>query len=150
MPCDERYRAWAMRRVPPPPSPELCRAVLVRVCACPARRGFRELHFDVEGVPWSWCFPAAAEPGSRAAGPAAGNLVLRPGPYGLIAETVTGEPGGAPGSAGLDLALAADLAMAGIPVFVHRCLIGQAGGDGARPVPPPVAVAAVQRQQGVR
>lgn len=150
MPCDERYRSWAMRRVPPPPSPELCRALLVRVCDCPARRGFRELHFDVEGTAWSWCFPEAAEPYSRAAGPAAGNLVLRPGPYGLIAETVTSEAGEPPGSAGLDLAVAADLAMAATPVFVHRCLIGRARGEAAPAARPPGAMAAVLHQQGAQ
>jgi hypothetical protein len=150
MPSDERYRSWAMRRVSPPGLPELCRAELTGVCRCPAREGFRDLRFDVDGTPWSWCFPAAGEPGSRLAGPGAGSLVLRPGPHGLIAEVVTGEAGGGSRPVRLDLALAADLAAAATPVFVHRCLIGRASGDGARPVRPPAAIGGGQRHKGVR
>ena len=123
MPCDERYRLWAMRQVPPAPQLELRRARLVRVSPCAARLGLRELHFDVDGVPWSWCFPAAADPEKQAA-PEIGSLVLRPGPNGLIAQASTDNVGALLLPAHLDLGLAASIAMSATPVYVHRFLIG--------------------------
>ncbi len=136
MPCDERYRAWAMRRAPVPAPPELCRARLTRVTPCPARPGFRELHFDAEGVPWSWCFPAPARRRRLRAGAYVGSLVLRPGPQGLIAEAVTGPEAAPPEERTVDLARAADLAVASVPVFVHRDLLGHA--NARRPAGPQV------------
>lgn len=147
MPCDERYRSWAMRRAPFSPSPELCRAELVRVSGCPARPGFRELQFEAEGTTWSWCFPPAAEPYGRDVGPGVRSLILRAGPHGLIAEAVADEDGGPPGSIWLDLALAAALAMDAAPVFVERCLLEQGRHDQARPVRMPAAPAGVRQQR---
>lgn len=124
MPCDERYRSWAMQQVPSAQR-ELHRAVLVGVSGCPARPGLRELHFDVAGTPWSWCFPAATNPDGRAADPPAGTLVLRPGPHGLVAEAGAEQAGGSSRPARLDLGRAADMAISGAAVFVHHVLPGR-------------------------
>jgi hypothetical protein len=145
MPCDERYRSWAMRRAPFPPPPDLCRAELVRVSGCPARSGFRELQFKAEGTAWSWCFPPAAEPYG---GPEVRSLILRPGPHGLIAQAVTDAAGMPPGSIPLDLALAADLAMDAVPVFIDRRLTRQGRHDAAPLVRTQAAEAGARHQQG--
>jgi hypothetical protein len=141
MPCDERYRAWAMRREPQGaarPSPELLRAKLTHVSPCRARASFRELHFYVGGRAWSWCFPGAAGPGEHVAPAEAGTLILRPGPHGLRAEaarSVIPDGTNANGQGGiwtqavpLDLGAAADLAIDGLPVFVHCSLLGRRHG----------------------
>jgi hypothetical protein len=124
MPCDERYRAWAMRAGAQMAelSPELDPAILVRVTLCPARQGYRELHFDVAGTTWSWCFPGpagAVRTGVR-------TVVLRPGPHGLVAQAVAGGGDAAGQPATLDLALAADMAISGVPVVIHRSLARRA------------------------
>lgn len=121
MPCDERYRSWAVEQAgKEAPAPELMPAVLVRVSLCPASAGCQELHFDVGGVPWSWCFP----PADSTPVPPDTALVLRPGPHGLIAEGHSSHAAGAPCTATrLDLATAAALALSAYPVFVHRSLV---------------------------
>lgn len=127
MPCDERYRAWAMRPGARRAglSPELDPAVLARVTLCPARQGYRELHFDVADMSWSWCFPGPA--GSVRTG--VRMIVLRPGPHGLAAQAVTSDGGGTGRSAPLGLALAADLAISGVPVAIHQSLTRRARHD---------------------
>jgi hypothetical protein len=128
MACDERCRLWAMQQAQPPPSPEMRRAHIVRATPCAARPGFRELHFDVEGTPWSWCFPPTTDqPGL----PAHAMLTFRPGPHGLIAEVFTARaPSSSAGQAAqsdhaarLDLGSAADLVMSAADVFVHGSLL---------------------------
>ena len=149
MPCDERYRSWAMQQVPSARR-ELRRAVLAWVSGCPARPGFRELHFDVEGMPWSWCFPPAARPDRRAAGPPAGALVLRPGPHGLVAENGAEQVGSTSLPGRLDLGRAADLAMSGAVVFVHLVLLGRTSQDEDHPGQPAVTVTAPHLPGGGR
>ena len=107
------------------PAPELLPAVLVRVSACPASAGCRELHFDVAGRPWSWCFPPAGEtPAGETWVPPDTVLALRPGPHGLIAEGYPGRTGNSPcAPTRLDRAVAAALALSSSPVFVHRSLV---------------------------
>lgn len=134
--CDERIRSMTMRHADAQPRPDLRHAELVRVSRCPARPGFRELHFAVAGMPWSWCFPPSA-PGAAAASRreklarAQAGLVLRPGPHGLLAEPVAGAGQRRPAAGRVDLASAADLAIAGTAIFVHCSLLGSgAAGDG--------------------
>ncbi len=123
MPSDERYRSWLRNRDSAlPPTPGLLPATLARASWCPASAGCRELHFEVAGAAWSWCFP----PGGATEAPDDVVLVLRPGPHGLIAEAWP------PASSGLscplsrlDLASAAFCALAGCPVFVHQSLVAQ-------------------------
>ncbi len=126
MPCDERYRAWAMRQGPAADttSSELCPGRLTRVTGCAARPGYRELHFEAAGTTWSWCFPGTARAGTR--DPRVRALILRPGPHGLTAQAMTtGPAGGMPQSGWLDLTAAADMAVRGVPVFIHRALLRQ-------------------------
>jgi CubicO group peptidase (beta-lactamase class C family) len=136
MPCDERYRAWAMRQGPADAPPEeLHRAFLSRVTGCPARRGFRELHFEAAGTSWSWCFPGPAQAERR--NPPVRLLIFRSGAHGLTVQAVTSQAGGPIQTATFDLAAAADLAISGVPVFIHRFFLrqetGQAG-PGPRPI----------------
>ncbi len=138
MPCDERYRAWAMRRRPAAdaPPPELCPGRLIRVTDCAARPGCRELHFDAAGMTWSWCFPGAARAGTR--DPRIRALVLQPGPHGPQAQAITtGAAGSMPQPGWLDLTAAADQAICGVPVFIHRVLLRQQAGH-ATSGPPPI------------
>lgn len=129
MRCDERYRSrLAELTRAAPPVPGLLPATLTRTSWCPASAGCRELHFDVAGTPWSWCFPS----GPAAVPPAGALLVMRPGAHGLIAQSwpppgSTGLPG-AP--SGLDLASAAAFVMSGCPIFVHQSLVDRAGRGG--------------------
>jgi hypothetical protein len=127
MRCDERYRSRARQQAPSEAYLDLCHAELIRVSPCQARPGFRELHFDVEGTAWSWCFPPRADSGDPAAVPPVSRLVLRAGPHGLRAQSVTDQPGHAPHIAEIDLAEAAGLALSAAPVYVHRFLIGRVG-----------------------
>ncbi len=129
MPRDERYQARAAPQEPEPQA-EFRRASLCRVTGCPARPGYRELHFDVAGTWWSWCFPGPAQ--TRAPNPAAEVVMFRPGPHGLIVRAVTDEPGGLIQPAAIDHAVAADLADSGVPVFIHRSLLGQETGRATR------------------
>jgi hypothetical protein len=137
MPCDERYRAWAMRQAPAAGAtpPELCPARLTRVTGCPARPGYRELHFDVSGTPWSWCFPGPARAGSR--NPPVRLLIFRPGAHGLTVQAVTHQADDPTQTATSDLAAAADLAISAVPVLIHRLLLRQQTGP-ARPGPRPI------------
>lgn len=127
--CDERYRARAMRHEPvaDAPPPEGRRARLVRVMSCPARPGYRELHFDAAGTPWSWCFPGTAQ--ASDSGRPVRWLIFQPGPHGLTAQAVTDEAGG---PTQYDLASAADLAISGVPVFIRGFVARQ---ETARPHP---------------
>lgn len=132
MACDEQYRAWAMGQPPEeagPPGPGLRRAVLTMAGACAARAGFRELRFDVGGAAWSWCFPEA--PGSAGRDRIdARMLILRPGPHSLVAEVFRRGEGGRWHMATTSLATAAELAVSGVPVFVHPTLT-----QGVKPTP---------------
>jgi len=127
MRCDERYRSRASQQVSSEPDPGLCRAELTRVSPCQSRPGSRELHFDVEGTPWSWCFPPRDSSGGSCAVPTVSRLVLRPGPHGLRAQAVTDLADGALQVAEIDLVTAAGLAFSAAPVYVHRFLIGRIG-----------------------
>ena len=137
MPCDERYRAWAMRQAHTADDmpQELCLARLIRVTDCQDRPGYRELKFDVGGAEWSWCFPGPAQAGRRSQQVRA--LAFRPGAHGLVVQAVTGQGGGLTRTVMLDLADAAELAMSAVPVFLHRCLVRQQTGL-VSPVPQPV------------
>jgi hypothetical protein len=138
MPCDERYRAWAMRQGPAADAapPELYPGRLVRVTGCMARPGSRELHFDVAGTTWSWCFPGAARADTR--DPRVRALILQPGPHGPTAQAITaGTADCMPQPGWLDLTAAADLAISGVPVFIHRFLLRQQTGQAA-PGPQPI------------
>jgi hypothetical protein len=115
----------------PATQPGFCRATLVRVSRCPARPGYRELHFDLEGTPWSWCFPPGPEPGERAAAARVRSLVLRPGPHGLIAEALDGRSSATRRPAGLGPGLAAELAISGAAIFVDGFLLWGASGGHA-------------------
>ena len=138
MQCDEQYRKWAMRQaaadVPPA---DLHRALLRRVTSCPARPGFRELHFDVAGTSWSWCLPGPAR--ADGGNPPVRLLIFRPGPCGIMAQAVTGQAGDLTPPATSDLAMACDLAISGVPVFIHRFLLRQETSK-ARPGPPAIEV----------
>ncbi len=125
MRCDERYRSRPRQQAPSQAYPDLYRAELVRVSPCPARPGFRELHFDVEGIAWSWCFPPRADGADPPAVPTVSRLIFRPGPHGLRAQSVTEQPGHASHVAETDLATAAGLALSAVPPYVHRLLIGR-------------------------
>ncbi len=125
MRCDERYRTRARQQVPSEAYPDLCHAELIRVSPCRARPGFRELHFDVEGTAWSWCFPPRADSDDPPVVPPESRLVLRPGPHGLRAQGVADQPGHALHVAEIGLAAAAGLALSAVPVYVHRFLIGR-------------------------
>jgi hypothetical protein len=124
MRCDERYRSRARQQPPSQAYPDLCQAELIRVSPCPARPGFRELHFDVAGTAWSWCFPPRADCADPPAMPPVSRLVLRSGPHGLRAQGGTDQPGHELRLAEIDLAAAAGLALSAVPVYVHRFLIG--------------------------
>jgi hypothetical protein len=125
MRCDERYRSRAGQQVPSEAYPDLCPAELMRVSSCQARPELRELHFDVDGTPWSWCFPPYADSGNPPAVLAVSRLVLRPGPHGLRAQGVADQPGHEPHVTEIDLAAAAGLALSSVPVYVHRFLLGR-------------------------
>ncbi|HXZ63197.1 MAG TPA: hypothetical protein VEH05_00585 [Streptosporangiaceae bacterium] len=133
MRCDERYRSRASQQVSSEPDPELYRAELTRVSPCQSRPGFRELHFDVEGTPWSWCFPPRDSSDDSCAVPTVSRLVLRPGPHGLRAQGVTDVAGAALDVAEIDLVTAAGLALSAAPVYVHRFLIGRIGPEPGDP-----------------
>jgi hypothetical protein len=94
MPCDEQYRAWAMRQGPADAPPEeLHRAFLSQVTGCP----------------------------------------------GLTAQAVSGQAGGLTQPTAFHLAAAADLAISGVPVFIHRFFPGQETGQakpGQQPIEP--------------
>jgi hypothetical protein len=74
------------------------------------------------------------------------NLMLRPGPHGLIAEA-DDQVSDMPGSARLDLGLAADLLLSGAAVLVHWSLLGR-GQASDRTVQPSVTVAAAPTPGG--
>jgi hypothetical protein len=125
MPCDERYRAWVMRRdaeVKDPP-PELRSASVTAATKCPARAGFVELRFDVDGVAWSWCFPETGGPDGQVQRSQIRILILRPGAHGLTAEAVVTQQAGGRQVATLSPGTAAELAVSGVPVFVHHSLV---------------------------
>ncbi len=128
MRCDERYRSRGRQRPPSQPYPDLCQAELIRVSSCPARPGFRELHFAVEGTAWSWCFPPRDRADSPTVPPVS-RLVFRSGPHGLRAQSVTDQPDHALRLAEIDLAEAAGLALSAVPVYLHRFLIGGIGSE---------------------
>ena len=128
MPCDERYRAWARRQKPEgtdPPPPELRHAVLTGAGPCPARAGFRELRFNVGGMPWSWCFPGSDTRDDQDDPVLPAQIravVLRPGPHGLAAEAVLNQQADHQ-PAKLSPAAVAELALAEVPVLVHSSLL---------------------------
>jgi hypothetical protein len=125
MPCDERYRAWAMRQSPGHEDRpmDLLWASVTGARPCPARAGFRELRFDVDGLAWSWCFPQPDAHDGRLVRSEVRVVVLRPGAHGLAAEAVIAEEDGSRQVAKLDCATAAELALSGMPVFVHHSLV---------------------------
>ena len=129
MPCDERYRAWAMRQAPGGaglPAPQLRRAILTGAGPCPARAGFRELRFDAGGAPWSWCFPGTEDASSRVPRALIRAVILRPGAHGLAADVIWRQPDGDQPPAMLSPADVAELALAGVPVLIHGSLLPRA------------------------
>jgi hypothetical protein len=136
MPCDERYRMWAMRQAPAADGtpPELYPARLIRVTECPAQQGYRELKFDVADTEWSWCFPGPGQADGR--NHQVRLLIFRSGAHGLTVQAVTGQGGGMTQPAMFDLAAVADLAISAVPVFIHCCLLRrETGPTSAAPQP---------------
>ena len=96
-------------------SEPLLTATLDRVCRCPARSDYIELHFRTAEGEWEWCFPEPPPHSDLAAGP----LALTLGRYGVLAREISGD--------GLGYAVESDAALArilaGAPVSVARRLV---------------------------
>jgi hypothetical protein len=103
---------------------EVVRARLTDVRPCSVRSDYRELHFSMQGRPWSWCFPTPIGQATTAASA----LMFSPASHGVMAKVITAEPGGRLGPHsrldvdGVGPAVAAGLAISGLPVLIHPSL----------------------------
>lgn len=94
---------------------ELLQATLDRVCRCPARNDYIELHFTTAEGAWEWCFPKPDEEGKPAPTP----LALTLGRYGVQARLIHDEGLGY----AVPSASALPMILGGVQVRVERRLV---------------------------
>ena len=132
MPGDQNWRRWAIDGPAAhlEQQPELLRAEFTGVGDCPARAGFRELHFRVSGSAWSWCFPQADHPGRPVQRSQIRAIVIHPGPHGLDVDVIPGQRASSRQPDRLGPAAALQVTMMGVPAFIHRSLLDAAAALG--------------------